>query len=269
MAQWSSKLGFIFASIGAAVGLGNIWRFPVQVQQNGGGAYLIPYLLVVIFFGITLMIVEIGGGRKWGVDVVSIFEEKNNGWMGWVIVLVVTLILSYYMVIQGWIIAFVPIALTGFSVSFEALSQTYWTPVLFVISLAASGAIVMFDIEDGIERVASVLIPLVFLLILGLVVYAFSLPNYGEALNYYLRPDLSVVTDVGLWSAAFGQAFFSLALGHGILLTYGTYLGEKTNVTTTSIIITAANFLVAFFVGLVIFPFIFAANVDPANIEAG
>ncbi|MFB6284100.1 MAG: sodium-dependent transporter [Halobacteria archaeon] len=271
MSEWSSKLGFIFAAIGAAVGLGNIWRFPVTVNENGGAAFFFPYLVITFTFGLGLMIVEISGGQQWGVDVVSIFEKLKNGIFGYVVAGVVTAILSYYMVITGWVFGFVWIAANGFQTTFTEFTNMTAAPmILWAVSILLIGAIVSLGIDDGIERAVSILIPILFIIIVILVLVATQLPGFSKGVAYYLNPDFSQMLNIGVWDSAFGQAFFSLSIAQGILLTYGTYLGGDTNVPRTSVIIAIANFFIAFLFGLVIFPIAFSVpGFDIHNLQNG
>ncbi|MFB6284753.1 MAG: sodium-dependent transporter [Halobacteria archaeon] len=254
MAQWSSRFGFIVAAIGAAVGLGNIYRFPLVVHNDGGGAYILAYILTTIVFGIPLMIVEVSGGRYSGADVVSTFEHWNQGIFGWIIAVTATLILSYYFVIMSWILAFIFISIQGFSYTFGDLTSTHYPVIFFVISVLLSGVIVSFNVEDGIEKVSKVLIPFIFIVMLVLLAFVATLPKFGEGVSMFITPDFSVLKSPSIWMAVFGQAFFSLALGHGELLTYGSYLDEDVSIPKASIIITFFNFSAAIIMGLIIFP---------------
>ena len=269
MSQWSSKFGFIFAAIGAAVGLGNIWRFPVVVQNNGGGAFLLPYLFCTFFFGVTLMIVEVSGGREWGSDVVTTFKGLKRSWVGWIIATVVTLELSYYLVIVGWVFGYIFIAATGFGVSFNDFTSTLVPIVFFVGATLLTGYIVSRGVEDGIEKMVQFSIPFLFITLIIMVGISFTLPGFSKGVSYFLEPDFSALTHPGLWAAAFGQAFFSLSIGDGELLTYGSYLGEDSSIPKMSVVITVANFFIAFLVGFIIFPLIFTFHDSASSIEGG
>lgn len=264
--QWSSTLGFLFAAIGAAIGLGNIWRFSAVVGQNGGGAYLVPYFIAAFAFGVPLMILEMSVGRDLRADVVTAFRRIHRGYeiIGWVISGTVLVVLSYYLVVTGWVLSYLLYALAGRHTTFAAFTSTYLPIDAFVVCTIATGMIVSFGIQKGIERLARILIPLVFIILLGLAGYAATLPGFGQGLSFFLTPDFAVLSDPLLWSAAIGQVFFSLSVGQGIMLTYGSYLSAETNIPRSSLMITGADLAVAMLAGIVIFPIVFSFGLEPA-----
>lgn len=266
MDVWSSRTGFILAATGAAVGIGNIWRFPSVVGRNGGGAYLIPFLIAVFVFAVPLMILEINSGRRTRADIVATFRgvDPRFGIFGWFIVAVVVLILSYYLVITGWILAFLGSAITGGDISLARFTATY-TPVLsFTVSLGIVAAVLSLGVREGIERLTTVLMPLVFVILLGMAAFSVTLSGFSEGMAFFLTPDLSVLADPFIWSAAFGQAFFSLSAGMGILITYGSYVGEEMDVPEAAAIIAVADVVVAVLAGIVIFPIVFTFDLEPS-----
>lgn len=266
MDVWSSRTGFILAATGAAVGIGNIWRFPSVVGRNGGGAYLIPFLIAVFVFAVPLMILEINSGRRTRADIVATFRDVGSGFgiLGWFIVAVVVLILSYYLVITGWILAFLGSAITGGDISLARFTATY-TPVLsFTLSLGIVAAVLSLGVREGIERLTTVLMPLVFVILLGMAAFSVTLSGFSEGMAFFLTPDLSVLADPFIWSAAFGQAFFSLSAGMGILITYGSYVGEEMDVPEAAAIIAVADVVVAVLAGIVIFPIVFTFDLEPS-----
>ena len=267
MEQWSSRLGFVFAAIGAAVGLGNIWRFPAVVGQNGGGAYLVPYLIAAVAFALPLMIFEISVGRHLKADIVTACRKIRGEFeiVGWLIGASVLVVLSYYLVITGWVLAFALFSIIGAETSFQAFTGTYQPIGFFLISTLLVGAIVSLGVQNGIERMAKVLIPLTFFVIGGLALYVATLPGFTDGLRFFLTPDLSVLSDPGIWSAAFGQVFFSFSVGMGVLLTYGSYLDLDSNVPKASILIALADLTVAILAGIVIFGIVFSFGLDPAE----
>lgn len=265
MEQWSSRIGFIFAAIGAAVGLGNIWRFPAVVGQNGGGAYLVPYLIAAFAFAIPLLILEISVGRSLKADIVTACRQIRSKFeiVGWLIGGSVLAVLSFYLVITGWVLAFLLFSLTGAGTSFEAFTDTYQPILFFIISTVAVGAIVSLGVQNGIERMSKVLIPAAFLVLLVLAAYVASLPGFRDGLRFFLTPDVSVLGDPTLWSAAFGQVFFSFSVGMGVMLTYGSYLGADANVPKSALVIAVADLAVAMLAGIVIFGIVFTFGVEP------
>jgi len=266
MERWSSRTGFILAAIGSAVGIGNIWRFSSVVGQNGGGAYLIPYILAVFAFALPLMTLELAVGRHLRGDVVTAFGavKRQLKPLGWIVCIVVFLILSYYLVITGWTLAYVWSSLTGQRVEFSEFTSTYTPVAYFVISALATGFIVSLGIKEGIERVAKALIPITFVILAVLAVFSSTMGGFYSGVRFLFTPDFSVLANPLIWSAAFGQAFFSLSVGYGILLTYGDYLDEGVELLNSSLIVTFADLAVALLAGLVIFPVVFTFGLEPA-----
>lgn len=265
MERWSSGWGFVLAATGAAVGIGNIWRFPAVVGRNGGGAYLLPFLIAVFVFAVPLMILEIHSGRSGRADVVTAFGIAKPAVrpLGWVLVGVVVLILSYYLVITGWILAFLLAAITGTGLTLAGYTSTYLPLASFVGALLVVGAVLALGVRAGIERATTILMPFVFLILLGLAVFATTLEGFIDGLAFFLTPDTSVLFDPTVWAAAFGQAFFSLSAGMGILLTYGSYADDSLDVPRATVLIAAADVLVAILAGVVIFPIVFTFGLEP------
>lgn len=266
MERWSSRFGFLLAAIGSAVGIGNIWRFSAVVGQNGGGAYLIPYLFAVAAFGIPLMILELAVGRRLRTNLVGAFRVVGARLepLGWLVATVVFTILSYYLVITGWTLAFFASYVTGGSLRFDDLTGGLAPVVAFLVSALATGAIVSLGVRSGIERTASILMPAALVILVVLLIRSFALPAFGEGVRFLFSPDFSVLTDPRLLSAAFGQAFFSLSVGFGVLVTYGSYLDRKDDITQSAVLITVADLAVALLAGLVIFPVVFSFGLEPA-----
>ena len=279
MEQWSSRVGFVFAAVGAAVGLGNIWRFPAVVGQNGGGAYLVPYLIAAFALAVPLMILEISVGRSLKADVVTACRQVRPRFevVGWLIGGSVLAVLSYYLVITGWVLAFLLFSMTGgglsatgggFSTtdagsSFAAFTGTYQPIGFFVVSTVIVGAIVSLGVQRGIERMSRVLIPGAFVILLGLAAYVATLPGFVDGLRFFLTPDPAMLGEPLVWSAAFGQVFFSFSVGMGVMLTYGSYLDADANVPTSSLTIAVADLTVAMLAGVVIFGIVFTFGVEP------
>lgn len=265
MERWSSRWGFLLASIGAAVGLGNIWRFSAVVGQNGGGAYLVPYLLAAFVFAVPLLILELAVGRALRLDVVSAFRSVRREFavLGWVVTGSVLLILSYYLVLTGWVLAFLGSAIGGGGLTFGGFTGTYWPVAAFVVTTAVTGAIVSVGVRAGIERMATVAMPVIAVLLVGLAAYATTLSGFDRAVEFLFQPDFSVLGDPLLWSAAFGQVFFSLSVGQGIMLTYGSYLEPGTDIARSALVITVIDVGIAIVAGLVIFPVVFSVGLAP------
>ena len=265
MEQWSSRAGFLLAAIGAAVGLGNIWRFSAVVGQNGGGAYLVPYLLAAFVFALPLLVLEIAVGRSLRVDVVGAFRSVRRRFepLGWLVAGSVVVVLSYYLVLTGWVLSFLAAALGGTGMEFAGYTGTYWPVAAFVAATLVTGVIVSRGVRAGIEGMATVAMPVIFVSLVALAGYATTLPGFAAGVEFFLTPDFSVLADPLLWSAAFGQVFFSLSVGQGIMLTYGSYLDEGVDVVRSSVVITVADIAVAVVSGLVIFPIVFTFGMEP------
>ena len=263
--KWSSGIGFILASIGSAVGIGNIWRFPYMAGANGGGAFLIPYIIAVFLFGLPLMILEFAIGRHFKTSVVPAFSSigKKFRIAGFFLVFVMGMILSYYLVITGWVLAYSFFFIIGEPVPFSLFTCSYYPLLFFLISGAISFFVVRAGVRQGIEKLSKFLIPLLFAMLLLLVIFALSLPGAAKGIEFYLTPDFGKLTDPLVWTAAFGQAFFSLGVGTGIMLTYGSYMRDE-NIAKSASIITVSDSLVAVLGGFVVFPIVFSFGLDPA-----
>jgi NSS family neurotransmitter:Na+ symporter len=263
--RWGSRVGFLLATVGAAVGLGNIWRFSAVVGANGGGAYLVPYLVAAFVCAVPLLVLELSVGRRLRTDVVSAFRAVDTAYtaFGWVVVGGVFLILSYYLVLTGWVLGFLVSWLVGAGTSFGPFTAG-WQPVgYFAVATAVTGGVVSMGVRDGIERMAKVVMPLVFVMLVALALYAATLPAWGRAVTFLFTPQFSVLAEPAVWSAAVGQVFFSLSVGQGIMLTYGSYLDEGANLLESSLLVSVADIGAALVAGLVIFPVVFNVGLEP------
>ncbi|MDW8331724.1 MAG: sodium-dependent transporter [Cyclobacteriaceae bacterium] len=268
--QWGSRFGFIMAAAGSAVGLGNIWRFPYVTGQNGGGAFLFVYILCVLLIGLPLIYNEIALGRLTGKNPIGAFRDSggNRFWvfMGAVLALCVSFfVLSYYSVIAGWTIGYIISEFTDFIKDFETFrSNAVYVIPLFALFMLATIYIVLGGIAGGIERASKILMPLLFLLLFAVMLRSLTLPGAMEGVKYYLTPDFSKITSKVILSAL-GQAFFSLSVGWGILITYGSYLSKEENIITSGLWVGVMDTLVALLAGFMIFPAVFAFGKDPAQ----
>jgi len=275
--KWNSTLGFVLAAAGSAVGLGNIWRFPYVTGKNGGAVFLFFYILAVVFLGLVVMYAELSLGRATQRNPVGAFERIKPGspWkaVGFLGVFTGVGILSYYSVIAGWTLYYFYISSLGkfsqglteaqidevFSVF---VSNPFLTVLLLVVFIFLTCFIVSRGVSSGIERWTGILMPLLFLILLILSVYSLTLPGAGEGLKFYLKPDFSKVSLKMILSAV-GQAFFSLSLGMGAMITYGSYLSKKDNLFASGIEVVAFDTLVAFLAGIIIFPTVFTYGLSP------
>jgi len=266
--QWSSKIGFIFAAAGSAIGLGNIWRFPYVVGENGGAAFVLMYIAFVVIIGLPYMFAELALGRatkKNPVGAIEMIRPKSVWkWVGTLGVLTGVGILSFYGVIAGWTFGYIFKTATGNIGEFSAfVSNPYIVLLLFAIFMLMTTLIVHGGVEGGIERWSKILMPVLFILLVGLIIYANTLAGAGRGLSFYLQPDFSKITGKSML-AALGQAFFSLSLGMGLMITYGSYVAKKDDLVNSAFFIGLFDTLIAFMAGLIIFPALFAMNQSPA-----
>lgn len=267
-----TRAGFILAAVGSAVGLGNMWRFPYVAAEGGGAAFVTLYIILTLAVGIPLMLSEFSVGR--GARLAPIGALRKLGGGGWSllgIMYVATgfLILSYYSVIAGWVVryAFDGIA-TGFYADpggrFEEVTGG-WAPVGYQVGVMVTTVfIVMAGVRKGIERAALVLMPVLFGILILLAIWALTLPGAIEGYSFYLRPSISELLDPYILSQAAGQAFYSLSLGMGCMLTFSSYLSAETDMNREAVVISFSDFGVAFIAGLVVFPVIFALGLQGA-----
>jgi len=266
--QWSSKIGFIFAAAGSAIGLGNIWRFPYVVGENGGAAFVLMYIAFVVIIGLPYMFAELALGRaskKNPVGAIEMIRPKSVWkWVGALGVLTGVGILSFYGVIAGWTFGYIFKTATGNVGEFaDFVSDPYIVLLLFAIFMLLTTLIVHGGVAGGIERWSKILMPVLFILLVGLIIYANTLEGAGRGLSFYLQPDFSKITGKSML-AALGQAFFSLSLGMGLMITYGSYVSKKDNLVNSAFFIGLFDTLIAFMAGLIIFPALFAMNQSPA-----
>ena len=275
---FSSRMGFILAAAGAAVGLGNIWRFPYLTAEYGGGIFLLVYLILVVTLGFTIMITEIAVGRSTGTSVVTAFAKLNKKYtfIGYLSLLVPLIILPYYSLIGGWVMKYAAVYFTGgadaaatdgFFSGFIALpvEPILWT----LIFVALACVVVVFGVEKGIERANKILMPSLILMLIALTAYCLSLPGGLDGLWYYLYPDVSKFSAETVL-AAMGQVFYSLTLGFGVMITYGSYLAKKTDMEKSVRTIEVFDTGVAFLAGLLIIPAVFVfSGGSPEALGAG
>ncbi|GAA4821609.1 sodium-dependent transporter [Algivirga pacifica] len=270
---FSNRLGFILAAAGSAVGLGNIWKFPFEVRDGGGAAFVVMYLGFCFILCTPVMATEIAIGRHTSKDPVGAFRKlghKKWSFIGIMGVIAGMLILSFYNVVAGWTLGF---AIEMFQGNFEVGSNfgsfvADWktTGAYATAFMLATAFIVSNGVSAGIEKASKILMPTLLVMVLGLMLYALSLPGSAEGLYYYLVPNFSAITMETVYGAL-GQAFFSLSLGMGTLLTYGSYISKKENIITSSAFITIADVGIAFIGGLMMFSFLgFVAHEQNSSI---
>jgi neurotransmitter:Na+ symporter, NSS family len=267
--QWSSKLGFILAAAGSAIGLGNIWRFSYIVGENGGGAFVLLYVFFIIVLGLPYLLAEFALGRNKEKNAFSAMKElaPKTPWkyVGLFGIITACGILSFYGVVAGWTVGYIYKMAANDIGNFGAyVSDPVTVLLLFAGFMILTAGIVYGGVEKGIEKWSKILMPLLLIILIGLIIYANTLEGSFEGLKFYLMPDFTKITDNTIMSAM-GQAFFSLSLGLGLMVTYGSYLGKKENIISSSIYIASFDTLIALLSGLIIFPALFAMGADPES----
>lgn len=290
--SFTSKFGVLAALAGSAIGLGNIWRFPYVVGQNGGGAFLLIYLIFIAAIGVPVMMSEFLIGRSAKLNPVGAFKKIAPGtkWhlVGMLGVVAVFIIFAFYTVVAGWTLEYVVqsvkwILLPGkfgfesmdnaaltqfFSNHYDSFVSGVWRPVIwFVVMMLLTGYIVMAGVKNGIEKFAKILMPIFLVLLLILVSRSITLEGGREGLVFLFKPDFTQIREAPfkIILEALGQAFFSLSIGMGTLITYGSYIKKKENLASTAVSVVAADTFVAILAGIAIFPAVFAFGIDPAD----
>ncbi|MFW5793286.1 MAG: sodium-dependent transporter [Bacteroidota bacterium] len=275
---FSSKFGIICAAAGSAIGLGNIWRFPYVAGENGGGAFLLIYLGFILLLGIPVMMSEFAIGRRGQRNAFGSFKRLSGGkyWplVGLMGIVAAFVILAFYSTIAGWTMEYIYLAVTnafeGMAASdiekvFESFHTSTFRPLMWqFLFMILTALIIVAGIKNGIEKYAKVLMPFLFLLLLIIVVRSLTLPGSFKGLAFLFKPDFSAIT-AGTFLEALGQAFFSLSIGMGTLITYGSYVGKKNNLTRISFDVSIADTLIAILAGVAIFPAVFSFGMDPAG----
>ncbi|MDE5651134.1 MAG: sodium-dependent transporter [Duncaniella sp.] len=278
--KFKSKVGIIAATVGSAVGLGNVWRFPAETQANGGAVFLFIYILCIFILGIPVMTAEFSLGRGGNSDAIGAFRNvtpKRKGWwmVGALAILASYLILSFYMVVSGWTLEYLIQSLTGnlyttgtdtaasIGISGEEIlfrdrmsqyiTGTYRPLVMTYIMLIANLCVLLLGVRKGIEKVSNIMMPILFMLLLIFCAVSLSLPKASEGLAFFLKPDFPSVTP-STFVNALGQSFFSLSLAMGILVTYAGYYPADTKLTRTAVTVSLLDLMVAILMGVIIFP---------------
>jgi len=272
--QWASAIGFVMAAAGAAVGLGNVWKFPYLASKFGGGTFLFAYIIMLLVLGLPILVTEIILGRRGKLNPVGTYDKLSNGskwwkFVGFVAVSVNFIVLSYYSVVGGWITNYVFQYITGgikgeIPAYFGGFITNPVTPLFWhAVFMGITIFIVVKGISGGIEKASKIMMPALFVLFLVLVVRAVTLPGAMEGIVYYLKPDLSKLTGM-TFLMAMGQIFFSLNIGAGCTMTYASYLSEDENIPKMSAVVPAMDFMAAFLAGMIVIPSVFAFGLDPA-----
>ncbi|MCA1756676.1 MAG: sodium-dependent transporter [Bacteroidales bacterium] len=276
--SFGSKLGVIAAAAGSAVGLGNIWRFPYVTGQNGGGAFLLIYLMFILAIGFPVMLAELTIGRRAQRNALGSFRKLAPGkpWymVGMMGIVAAFMILAFYSTIAGWTLEYLVQAVTNsfdgktageLKTSFEKFQGGTFRPLVWqVVFMFLTGYIVFSGVKNGIEKYTKILMPVLLLLIIVICIRSLTLPGAKEGLVFLFKPDFSKIT----WPVildALGQAAFSLSIGMGTLITYGSYIQKDNNLPVTALQVSATDTIIAILAGVMIFPAVFAFNIDPAE----
>ena len=275
---FTSNIGAILAAAGGAVGLGNIWRYPYMLGQNGGGAFLIVNMIFVLMIGIPLMMSEFVIGRRTQSNVLGAYRkmERKKGWgaIGNFSILAAVLIYAFYSVVAGWTLNYIVMSCTNqlaglapteIAETFKSFtSHSFWPVFYQLIFLILTAVVISLGVQKGIEKISKILMPVLFILLLLMVVRSLTLPGAKEGLRFLFHPDFSKLTGAGVLGAL-GQSFFSLSLGMGAMVTYGSYIRKEDSLFKTSLWISVCDLMVAILAGVVIFPAVFSFGMDPAG----
>ncbi len=275
--KFGGRLAVILAMAGSAIGLGNIWRFPYMVGEHGGAAFVFIYILSTVLISLPVFLAEVMIGRRSHTNARDAFARLSRHhpfWQvaGYLTILIPTLIASYYSVIGGWSVeyfvkscsmSFVHAAPDQVSGQFVQFVSSSWTPVLMhLVFLGACVGVVAGGVKSGIEKFSKVSLPVLFVLILFILIYSVTLPGAGAGVSYLLKPDWSELTP-RTFAYAMGQSFFSLSLGMGAIITYGSYVSKQENILATSTGTAVSDLLFAMLAGFAIMPAVFAAGIEP------
>jgi neurotransmitter:Na+ symporter, NSS family len=271
--NFQSRLGFILAAAGSAIGLGNLYQFPFKAGQGGGASFLILYLIFTVVICFPILLSEIAIGRKTQSNPAKAYS--NLGFPKWNIVGLMgvicgALIFSFYILVAGWVLKFLVESIQGNLVYgkesfFTLIADPYETMLYASIFMLITAFFVSRGIKEGIEKIAKYVLPGIFIILIILIIYALTLPNAFEGIKFYLIPDFSLLLDMNTIQAALSQSFFSLSLGMGALITYGSYVSKKENILRASIWITLSDVTVAVLAGFLIFPLVFSQGIDPKS----
>ena len=267
---FGSRMGMLLAMAGSAIGLGNIWRFPYMMGKNGGAAFILIYVIMLVVLCLPVMVSEYLIGRRGAANPFSAFDRLAPGskwrWIGFIGVLAAACILSFYCVVGGWSVKYLADSCVlafsdpqaDYAASFGAFISNPWKPLAYtLLFLGLTGSIIVFGVRNGIERMSKVMIPMLFIIIVLVVIRSLTLPGAIEGVRYMFVPDFSKVT-ADTCIAAMGQAFFSLSLGCGTILTYASYVKKEENILASSAWISFFDTMFAVIAGMAIIPAVYA-----------
>ena len=287
--SFTGRIGFVLAAAGSAVGLGNLWRFPYLAAKQGGGVFLLAYILFALTFGLSLLITEVAIGRRTRLSAMGAYTAMHPkfSFLGVLTMFVPAIILSYYCVIGGWVTKYGYEFIVGSSQKLAEQSEDYFNSFItmegkgllnnaefwFLIFLGVTAVIILFGVQKGIEIASKIMMPLLVILSVGIAIYVLTIPGVADGLKYYLVPDFSFISSVkdfaDLLLSALGQLFYSLSLAMAIMITYGSYMKQEDDLQKSSAQIVALDSIVAFLAGLMIVPPVVAySGGDPSLIRS-
>lgn len=273
-ASFGGRLVAILAAAGSAIGLGSIWRFPYVAGENGGAAFLLVYLLAIFVVGIPVMVAEFAVGRATKKNAVGGYRQLAKGWrwLGYSGIIAALFISGYYYIIAGWSLEYFVNSfgsLYNEGVDFRTqfgIFQTSWRPLLYmVIFVVLTHIIIVRGVQDGIEKASKVMMPMLFVILIFMAIWVAFMPGAGAGYEFFLKPDFAKAFSADTIFSAVGQAFFSLSVGMGCMVTYASYFDKKTNLVGTSFSVSLLTLAVAILAGLVIFPAVFSAGIAPSE----
>lgn len=274
--NFGSRIGILAAAAGSAIGLGNIWKFPYITGANGGAAFIIVYLICIVLIGLPVLLSEFSIGRKGGSNAVEAFRKISPKskwhWTGFLAVSTAFIILSFYAMIAGWVLLYIfktitgefnDITASGMGDYFNTVTSNSTAPIIAtLIVLLITAVVLYFGVKSGIEKFSKFVMPVLLVLLAILMVRSVTLPGASKGLEFLFRPDFSSLTIKGVLEAL-GHSFYTLSLGMGIILTYGSYIGKKENIISLSYQVAVADTVIALMAGVVMFPAVFAYGLEP------
>jgi NSS family neurotransmitter:Na+ symporter len=278
MKSFSSKIGVLLAAAGSAVGLGSIWKFPYIAGEDGGGAFIILYIICTMLFGMPLVMNEFMIGKLSGKSAYGAFRELSGSnrwqWFAWTIMLSVTILMSFYFVVTGWCIYYMVAAASNTFTGMDAAALTSYfntfeghAPLMIVyaiIAIVLTASVLWFDVNKGIERLSKILMPMLFLMLILLAIHMVFIDGSSVGLKFLFQPDFSKITPKVILEAM-GMSFFTLSIGVGALITYGSYMPKDQKVTLTSVLMIAMVIVVSLLAGMIVFPAVFAYGFSPSE----
>ncbi|WP_232698768.1 sodium-dependent transporter [Brevibacillus daliensis] len=275
--EWTSKLGFILAAAGSAIGLGVIWKFPYMVGTSGGGAFFLVFIIFTLLIGTPLLLGELIIGRRTGKEAVSAYRAIAPGtkwhWIGKLGIVTTFILLSYYSVVGGWILIYFFKSLTGqligeamnYNELFGATISNSWLVVAFqLLFIVLTIVVVARGVSNGIEKANKYMMPALFIIFIALIIRSVTLPGAWEGIVFFLKPDFSELTSKSLLYAL-GQSFFSLSVGVSVMVTFSSYLSKSESLPKSTISIVSLTLVVSLLAGLAIFPAVFSLGMEPTE----